>query len=298
MRFTFNILVLLALAIVLGGCSSTRKKLPVLKSKAKILKEFKAKEITIPRGHGLSVKLNLEELGGTRPKVLTCDNQNVFFTVHDNILKTYLSINYYRPKNFSCQAVLPKRQKPLEVFKVSWIEFKFKEEMLNVPKKHIDLSPKNLKRWYKERDLQKKIYSSGVQTPYFNEEFEVPIESVITSPFGVKRIFNNKKNSVHLGTDFRAAVGVPIPAANRGRVVFAGDLFFNGNAVIIDHGLNIFTMYCHLSEIKAREGEIIPKGETLGLAGATGRVSGPHLHWGVKVNGNWVSGIPFSENSH
>lgn len=97
---------------------------------------------------------------------------------------------------------------------------------------------------------------------------------------------------------------MPIPVTNRGKVVFAGNLFYTGNVVIIDHGLNIFSLYGHLSKIKAQVGDIVNQGDIVGLAGMTGRVSGPHLHWGIKINGHNVDGFSlvteskkqFSEN--
>ena len=131
----------------------------------------------------------------------------------------------------------------------------------------------------------------------FNEPFEVPLDSYITSHYGNRRLFNNKKRSQHLGNDFRAAVGVPIPVANKGKVVFTGNLFYSGNVVIVDHGLNIFTAYGHLSKINVQEGMIVNKGTIVGLAGKTGRVSGPHLHWGVKINGSWIDGFSLVEES-
>ena len=141
--------------------------------------------------------------------------------------------------------------------------------------------------------MQKKVYRSGVALPHFQEDFSLPLESKVTSPYGLRRIFNDKQESRHSGTDFRAAVGVPIPVSNRGKVVFTGDLFFNGHTVIVDHGMNIFTMYCHLSEVTAQLGAMVEKMEIIGLAGATGRVTGPHLHWGVKVDHQWINSMPF-----
>ena len=110
-------------------------------------------------------------------------------------------------------------------------------------------------------------------------------------------MFNNKKRSQHLGNDFRAAIGVPIPVSNRGRVVYVGNLFFSGNVVVVDHGLDIFTLYGHLSKIKTTKGSIVYIGDIIGLAGMSGRVSGPHLHWGVKINGNSVDGFSLSRES-
>jgi murein DD-endopeptidase MepM/ murein hydrolase activator NlpD len=96
-------------------------------------------------------------------------------------------------------------------------------------------------------------------------------------------VFNGQPRAPHAGADLRANTGTPIYAANRGRVVLAKDLFYSGNAVFIDHGLGLYSTYLHLSEIKVAPGTIVERGALIGLAGATGRVTGPHLHWGVRI---------------
>ncbi len=101
--------------------------------------------------------------------------------------------------------------------------------------------------------------------------------------FGHRRVFNGQPRAPHSGADLRATTGTPIYAANRGRVVLAKDLFFSGNAVFIDHGYGLFTTYLHLSQIDVAVGEMVEQGQQLGLAGATGRVTGAHLHWGVRL---------------
>ena len=108
---------------------------------------------------------------------------------------------------------------------------------------------------------------------------------------------NNKKRSQHLGNDFRAKIGVKIPVSNRGKVVYVGDLFYTGGVVIVDHGLNIFSLYAHLSKTLVTTGTIVNRGDIVGLSGATGRVSGPHLHWGIKINGHNADGFSLVEES-
>ena len=112
----------------------------------------------------------------------------------------------------------------------------------------------------------------------------------MTSVYGTRRLFNNVRKSQHLGIDYRAKVGVPIPSSNKGKVVLAQNLFYTGNTVILDHGLGVFTLYGHLNKILVKKGDLVNRRQILGEAGKTGRVTGPHLHWGVKVNGHWVNG--------
>jgi murein DD-endopeptidase MepM/ murein hydrolase activator NlpD len=115
------------------------------------------------------------------------------------------------------------------------------------------------------------------------EPFVRPVPGEPTSRFGTRRLFNGEPRSPHPGIDLRAAAGATVAAAGGGRVVLADELYYSGNLVILDHGGGLFTLYAHLSRIDVREGQSVRRGERLGLAGATGRVTGPHLHWGAKV---------------
>lgn len=175
--------------------------------------------------------------------------------------------------------------------------FPYKEEFLKVAKGKVVLSKKNQARAAKEWHMTQRIYRKSLKKSLINGPFIVPLNSYITSHYGKRRVFNNLKKTQHLGNDFRAKVGVPIPVSNRGKVVFAGDLFYTGNVVIVDHGLNLFTLYAHLSKLKAIVGDVVEKGEIIGLSGRTGRVSGPHLHWGVKLHGFNVDGFSLVKES-
>jgi hypothetical protein len=223
---------------------------------------------------------------------LDCEGNKKAFFVEGSRGRLFMSETYFSDlKPFKC---LYKNQ---PVLSISIKKFPYKSEKLNVDKKRVTLSKKDLNRVIKEKKILAKVYQNTSSYFLFTEPFRRPLSSFITSHYGNRRIFNNKKKSQHLGNDLRAAIGVPIPVANKGKVIFTGELFYSGNVVIVDHGLDIFTTYGHLSKIKVTEGMIVNSGDIVGLAGATGRVSGPHLHWGVKINGNWVDGFSLVEES-
>jgi len=161
----------------------------------------------------------------------------------------------------------------------------YKTDELKVASSRVNPNKKNTERAQKEARKIKRIYAEGSVDRLWQSDFQLPMSSDITSPFGNKRVFNGKLKSFHNGVDFRARTPSPVFAANSGIVKLAENLFYSGNAVVIDHGTGIFTIYAHLSRIDVTPGRYIEKGQRLGLTGATGRVSGPHLHWGVKVNG-------------
>jgi len=180
------------------------------------------------------------------------------------------------------------RSMPFEI-----VAGKHRTDQLKVDPGRANPNKKNIKRAQKEARIVKQTYASGSATGLWDGAFQLPMESQITSPFGNKRLFNGQLKSYHNGVDFRAPIGTPVVAANSGIVKMATNLFYSGNAVIIDHGNNIFTIYAHLSKIKVTAGQQIEKGQQLGLTGATGRVNGPHLHWGVKINGVAADPIQF-----
>jgi len=172
---------------------------------------------------------------------------------------------------------------------------KHRTDVLKVDSKRVDPNQKNRTRANREHQEVKHIYASGNTRRLWEGPFQLPVENEISSSFGNRRIFNGKLKNYHNGLDFRSPKGTPVYATNSGIVRVAKNLFYSGNAVIIDHGTEIFTIYAHLSKIKAVAGQRIEKGQLIGLTGATGRVSGPHLHWGVKVNGIAVNPLQFVE---
>ena len=145
--------------------------------------------------------------------------------------------------------------------------------------------PETLKRIDQEKSAKTAAYNETSPHALWSGPFQQPLDSVITETFGVRRMFNGQLLSEHHGVDFRAAPGTPVLAANSGIVVLARDLFFEGNCVILDHGQGLSTIYMHFSKLAVHEGDSVKRGQELGESGATGRVTGPHLHVSVLWRG-------------
>lgn len=156
---------------------------------------------------------------------------------------------------------------------------------LNVAPQFVQPPPEALEEIKAEVVLKDKIFSASATAPLWTGDFHAPVNTHGAPPtdsFGTRRTFNGKLASVHKGMDFRAHTGTPVRAANSGVVVLARKLYYEGNCVVIDHGLGLYTLSMHLSRIDVREGQRVVTGQMLGLSGATGRVTGPHLHWAVR----------------
>jgi len=153
---------------------------------------------------------------------------------------------------------------------------------LTLPEDKVFLSTENLRR-AKIEDKKIKSICQTVSDRIWEGSFILPLGNEITTAYGTKRIINKKIISVHRGIDIKGQEGQEVKASNRGRIVLSGELFFGGNTVIIDHGNGIYTIYMHLSKFNVESGDIVSKGDVIGLVGSSGRSSGPHLHFGIKV---------------
>src|SRR6266481_2291231 len=160
----------------------------------------------------------------------------------------------------------------------------FATEKLQVEKQFVEPNPEQIKRANEERQKLRDIFDRVTPERLWDGNFRIPLDGVTTgSNFGKRRILNGNPGSPHGGVDLPGATGTPVHAAQGGRVMLAEELFFAGNTVVVDHGLGIYTFYGHLSEIDAKVGDDLEAGTVLGKVGATGRVTGPHLHWGLTV---------------
>ncbi|MCM2350102.1 MAG: M23 family metallopeptidase [Bacteriovoracaceae bacterium] len=227
---------------------------------------------------------------------LFCRNQEVKLHKSGSKAQAVIIESYFSDlKPFTCY--LKQNDQNLEEIFFKIEDRTFKAEQLRVNPKKIKLSAKDQKRANAEQLVLNKIYASSSDFFQFKSYFETPMTSHVTSVYGTKRVYNKQKKGQHLGIDFRAAIGDKVPAANAGRVVLAADLFYTGWTVIIDHGLDIFTVYGHLSKPLVEAGQMVERGQLIGLSGNTGRTSGPHLHWGVKVQGQYIDGFVLIEET-
>jgi len=168
-------------------------------------------------------------------------------------------------------------------------EHAYAEQRLTVKNRsHVTPDPEQLERIGRERKIIDAALRNFRDTPVEGVDLAAPVSGPRSSSFGLRRFFNDQPRSPHKGMDIAAAKGVPIVAPRAGVVAATGDYFFNGNTVILDHGQGFVTMYCHLSEIAVSEGQELAAGDTVGAVGATGRVTGPHLHFGTYLNGTAV----------
>lgn len=161
---------------------------------------------------------------------------------------------------------------------------KFPVQYLTLPKSKVDLCSRDLERHYREKKIISKVFDSPARAKRFTSGFMVPVNGEISTPFGVRRFMNKQPKNPHSGVDFAAKIGAPVQSTNDGIVVCVGDHFFAGKSVYVDHGLGVISMYFHLSAISVKVGDTVQKGSVLGNVGSSGRSTGPHLHWGIRIN--------------
>ncbi len=161
---------------------------------------------------------------------------------------------------------------------------KYREQRLKVAPGKVDLSAEDEARYERERLHLQTVMATFSEPLPANLKMRAPVSGRRSGSFGLRRVFNGQARNPHSGMDIAAPTGTPIVAPLAGKVIDTGDYFFNGNTVWLDHGGGVLSMVCHLSRIDVAVGDVLPVGKRLGAVGATGRVTGPHLHWSISLN--------------
>ena len=164
----------------------------------------------------------------------------------------------------------------------------YRTSSLMVEPRYVEPDPEQMIRIKAEVELKNQVFSQHAVQPLWDGSFHRPVQAQATDSFGTRRLFNGKLASTHKGMDFRVGTGTVVRSAYRGVVVLARPLYYEGNCVVIDHGMGLWTISMHLSEIDVKEGQFLAQGERIGLSGATGRVTGPHLHWAVRWQNSYL----------
>ncbi|NJB69382.1 murein DD-endopeptidase MepM/ murein hydrolase activator NlpD [Desulfobaculum xiamenense] len=180
---------------------------------------------------------------------------------------------------------------------VTVVTRKYPEQHLTVAKKMVHPAPKALERHKLEREAVQRVLARRSGERFWETPFVRPVPGGVSSDFGLRRVFNGEPRAPHRGVDLRGAAGSAINAFAAGEVALVADHYFSGNVVYIDHGQGMISMYCHMSAFGVREGQFVSAGQEIGKVGSTGRVTGPHLHFGLSVMGHMVDPMPLFEGA-
>ena len=178
-----------------------------------------------------------------------------------------------------------KGKKTMKGYRIRVKPANFGTQKLTLPPSKVTLDEETLKKVEIEKEKIGKVWDIFTEGRLWDGKFIPPVAGNMSDNFGLRRIINGEQKSPHTGFDVDASEGAPVQASNSGRAIFTDDQFFSGKTLIRGHGLGLFTMYFHLSEILVTDGANVKKGEVIAKVGKTGRATGPHLHWGVRLNG-------------
>lgn len=193
-----------------------------------------------------------------------------------------------RPGTYTVGVSVEPRDKPAMIAATHALVIKpkrFPVRRLSVAPQFVDPPPNEIERIQRESALLQTIFAGVSTVKQWNGAVQAPLAVSPSGNFGSRSVFNGQSRSPHAGIDFGARIGTPIESPAAGVVVLAEPLYFTGNTVVIDHGLGLYSLLAHLSAFKVMKGERVTRGDVVGLSGDTGRVTAPHLHWTVRLNG-------------
>ena len=215
-------------------------------------------------------------------RLLTIKRNNKFYLIYGIPYKTPIG-----PVNLNITSLISKKG-----IKFTIKEKVFHRQDISVSKKYTEPSKKDLQRIIKEKDIISEYRTAwSSKDPDIN--FIYPVEGTITGIFGTQRYYNGKKGRYHNGIDIAGPINEPIVAPSSGKVLLTGDYFYNGKFVYIDHGKGLLSIFIHLNEINTTQGKFIKKGDVIGKIGTSGRSTGPHVHWSVMLNQNYIDPMIF-----
>ncbi len=243
-------------------------------------------ESRVPGGIAI---IELDKVTGTQAPEATFNGQRVMVTQESG---KWLAIVGIPLKAKIDEALTVKAAGKSYSFNISDNDYP-EQRLTGIPSKYVEPDPKQVARWREESKVQNAAYKTWSEPNAPVLELAMPAQGPYSSAFGLKRFFNDQPRAPHSGLDIAAPDKSPIKVAAAGKVTAVGEYFFNGNTVIVDHGHGLSTMYCHMSRIDVKVGDQLELGEQIGLVGKTGRVTGPHLHWGVSLNNTRVDPLLF-----
>jgi len=250
--------------------------------------------------NGKTVFLEFEKKDGILYEKIILDKKEYKVYEHPRDAKKFYAlvpISYYEKPSSKTIKLIYKQDKK-KMSKSVHLEVRdgfYKKETLKVQQSKVTLSEKDKKRAAEEYARAMEVYNTSTPNSYITSKFMAPMQSKITSEFGKARVYNDTLKGYHSGTDYRASVGTPIVASNDGVVALVEDRFYSGGSVIIDHGHGIYTCYFHMSKFDVKKGQVVKKGEVIGLSGKSGRVTGPHLHFSARVASEQVDPLQLIE---
>jgi murein DD-endopeptidase MepM/ murein hydrolase activator NlpD len=255
------------------------------------------------RARGLSpgeaVLLQVESSGPlTEVTASVFDEEVRFYQAADGVWRGLVGIDLQvGPGEYPAALhIVPATGPPLErVYTLSVVHKEYRTRQLTVAPRYVEPPPEVTERIQREARQQAAIFATATPERLWRGSWERPVPGQATSAFGSRSVFNGQARNPHSGADFRAAVGTPVTAPNAGTVALTGDTYFSGGSVILDHGWGIYSYFAHLSKMLVEEGDLVELGQVVGQAGATGRVTGPHLHWTLRLNGARVDPLSLIE---